>query len=406
MLSMKNHPLWPFLILLGSSLLFACVKKAPLPAWYLNIQATKETIGAEEVFRLPEDEKISFAQLLDDLDKARLIFVGENHDQVEHHQNQVKVLRGLIQKGKDVVIGMEMFERAHQPVLDRWSKGLLTEEEFLKETDWETTWGIDYELYKPILDDIKEKHLKLLGLNVQRDLVRKVGKNGIQGLSPEERKRLPEMDLTDRAHRAYVGSIYRQHHGGEAKEFDSFYQAQCLWDEGMAETLAEFLRSPEGQGKAVLVFAGNGHIIFDFGIPKRVYRRISIPYKTIVLKEWQKGRDNDLTFSGASSPLASFLWITRPNPPEKKRPRIGVMLRDAEGLKGLSIERVIPESPAEKAGLLPGDQLIAVEGKEIAKIKEIHEALDQKGWGKEVTFTILRNGEKKEIKVTLPPSQE
>ena len=75
--------------------------------------------------------------------------------------------------------------------------------------------------------------------------------------------------------------------------------------------------------------------------------------------------DEDLTFLGASSPPADFIWITRPAPPEKKRPRIGVVLSLKEDPKGIWIERVVPESPAEKAGLLPEDQFIAVEGKEI-----------------------------------------
>ena len=70
---------------------------------------------------------------------------------------------------------------------------------------------------------------------------------------------------------------------------------------------------------------------------------------------------------------------------------------------GSDRRRTIPESPAEKAGLLPGDQFIAVEGKEIKGVKDIHAALDEKGWGKEITFMILREGEKKEVTVTLPP---
>jgi len=110
----------------------------------------------------------------------------------------------------------------------------------------------------------------------------------------------------------------------------------------------------------------------------------------------------DLYFTGTSSPLANFLWITKPTPPEKKRPRMGVVLMEKEDSKGLWIERVIPESPAEKAGLLPGDQVIAVEGEDITKVKDIHDALSRKGWEKEITFTILREGLKKEMTVTLP----
>jgi S1-C subfamily serine protease len=92
---------------------------------------------------------------------------------------------------------------------------------------------------------------------------------------------------------------------------------------------------------------------------------------------------------------AHFLWITT-NP--EKEPRIRVMLKTKEDVKGLVIDQVLPGSPAEKAGLLPGDQLIAVEGIEIREVKEIHHALSEKGWGKDITFTITRDGKQKEMR--------
>jgi len=76
------------------------------------------------------------------------------------------------------------------------------------------------------------------------------------------------------------------------------------------------------------------------------------------------------------------------------------------GKKRLWIERVIPGSPAEKVGLLPGDQLIAVEGIEIKEVKEIPHALSEKGWTNDITFTIIRKGIKKEISVKLPLLKE
>ena len=63
---------------------------------------------------------------------------------------------------------------------------------------------------------------------------------------------------------------------------------------------------------------------------------------------------------------------------------------------------MLPGSPAEQAGLLPGDQLIAAEGIEIKEVKEIHHALLEKGWGNDITFAIIRQGVKKEITVKLP----
>ncbi|MEW6377196.1 MAG: ChaN family lipoprotein [Thermodesulfobacteriota bacterium] len=403
---MKNHLLWILPILFGGFLLAGCVKRTPQPLWVSKVSTMKEPIGSEEILRLPEGDQISFVQLLDDLQMARVIFVGESHDRVEHHQIQVKIIQKLLEKGKDLAIAMEMFQKGQQPVLDRWSQGLLSEEEFLKEVQWETTWGIDYHLYKGVLDEIRNNRLKVLCLNVQRDLVRKVAQNGTEGLSPEEKKMLPEMDLTDQQHRAYIRSIYKTHQGGSAKDLENFYQAQCLWDEAMAETISEFLISPEGKEKTILVFAGSGHVVFDFGIPRRFYRRAPFPFRTVVLKEWKKNVDQDLTNTGTPLSIANFLWVTRPQPPEKERPRMGVVLKQREGQKGFWIERVIPKSPAEKAGLLPGDQMVAVEGIEIARVKDIHDALSQKGWGKDFTVTILREGLKKEIMVTLPPFKE
>ena len=392
-----------FLILICGVLFSVCAGKASLPPWVTKLSMIKAPIGPEEIFKLPGGEPIKFVQLLDDLSTIRVIFAGEEHDQIEHHRIQVRMIQELVRKGRDVVLGMEMFERSQQLILDRWSQGFLTEEEFLKDIQWETTWGMNYELYKGILDEAKRHRLKVLGLNVPKNLVRKVAENGMEKLSSQDRKMLPEIDLSNQEHRAYIASTYKGHEKDSSRDFENFYQAQCLWDEGMAESLFEFLKSSQMEGKTVLVFAGSSHIAFNFGIPNRLYRRIPVLFKTIILKEWTEKLNKDFTFTKSSSLLANFLWITKPNPPEKKQPRIGVILKQQkEDQKGLWIERVLSGSPAEKAGLLPGDQLIAVEGIEIKEVKDIYHALAEKGWGNDIKFTVLRRGTKKEITVKLP----
>jgi len=378
-----------------------CMKKVP-PPWVSNISALTPPIGQEEIFRIPEGDRITFKEALDDLHLARVIFIGETHDQIEHHRIQLKVLRGLIERGKEVVIGMEMFQKSQQPILDRWSQGLLAEGEFLREVKWEATWGMDYQLYKGILDEARDRRLKILGLNVPRELVRKVAQTGMENLSAEDKERLPEMDLGDREHRAHIKSIYEGHEGGLARDFDKFYQAQVLWDEGMAEHLSKFLSSPEGQGKTAVVLAGNGHIVHRFGIPSRFYRRMPVLYKTIVLKEWSKRMGDDPMLANSSLPLADYLWITHPIPPEKKRPRIGIVLREEEAPPGVWIERVIPKTPAEKAGLLPGDRILAVDGNEIKRLRDLHNAIVPKARGKEIIMMILRDSLEKKISILLP----
>jgi len=79
---------------------------------------------------------------------------------------------------------------------------------------------MDYNLYKGLLDEAKTRRLKVLCLNIERELVRRVAQQGITGLSPEDRAKLPEMDLSDKAHRHYMASIYKSHQAGSAKNFE------------------------------------------------------------------------------------------------------------------------------------------------------------------------------------------
>ena len=80
----------------------SCVQKA-LPHWVSMIQEITPPVGSEEIFKLPEGEKRSFPQFLEELDGPRVIFVGESHDQIEHHRIQVSLLQELVIQRKWVI---------------------------------------------------------------------------------------------------------------------------------------------------------------------------------------------------------------------------------------------------------------------------------------------------------------
>jgi len=81
---------------------------------------------------------------------------------------------------------------------------------------------------------------------------------------------------------------------------------------------------------------------------------------------------------------------------------IGVELDKSKKTGVLSISKVIKGSPAEKAGIQIGDELLAING--ISFDKKNHEAMSKvKVPGKQVTCAIKRDGAKREIKLTLVP---
>ena len=68
---------------------------------------------------------------------------------------------------------------------------------------------------------------------------------------------------------------------------------------------------------------------------------------------------------------------------------------------GIYVHSVQNYSPAEKAGIQPGDIIIKADGKKIATMKELDEIKNSYKIGEKMTITINRNGEEKEFSITL-----
>ncbi len=240
--------------------------------------------------------EISFGQLLEELLRVRVIYAGEKHTRACHHAIQLRLLKALADKDPDLMVGMEMFARPYQGVLDLWSAGKLTWEELLRKTHWYANWRFDAGLYRGLLEEIQRRRLKLVALNIAFHIPPKIAVGGIENLSPAEKARLPSsIDYGDARHRAYLKKIYEAHKLKGRDRFEDFYAAQCVWEEIMAQSIAENL----GNGR-MLVILGNGHIYRKFGVPRRAFRRTGAPYRTIYPAAGLKDLPQD---------VADFIWI-------------------------------------------------------------------------------------------------
>ena len=75
---------------------------------------------------------------------------------------------------------------------------------------------------------------------------------------------------------------------------------------------------------------------------------------------------------------------------------VGIMIPHYESTK---VGSVIPEMPAEKAGVLEEDKIISIDGKEVSNWKEMAEIIHSKH-GEEISIKILRGKEEIFLKVT------
>ena len=81
------------------------------------------------------------------------------------------------------------------------------------------------------------------------------------------------------------------------------------------------------------------------------------------------------------------------------RPIIGVLGDSATD--DPRIAQVLPASPAERAGIQPGDLVTRFAGQEVKTFDELKQFVNQRHPGDEVTLEILRGDRKLEIKVIL-----
>ncbi len=286
----KNRRLWA---MLAACLLIGC---GAVPS-KTYLKDTDVVVEPGIILSAETGQPVSFEELLADLKRVRLVYVGESHTDRSHHRIQLEIISGLSEAVGEIAVGMEMMDFTYQPVLDQWSNGQLGEDDFLQKVHWYANWRYPFALYRELLEYIQQHRIPLIGLNIPFHIPPKVRIGGLESLTDADRRYLPsEIDTTDAAHRAYVEPVFNQHSFHSRANFDYFYQAQCLWEETMAETIARMM--PAG---IMVVLAGNGHIVYKFGIPERAFRRNHLPYRTIYLAS--AGSDIELAFG-------DYIWVT------------------------------------------------------------------------------------------------
>ncbi|RPI38032.1 MAG: PDZ domain-containing protein [Nitrospiraceae bacterium] len=319
-----------------------------------------------------------------------IIYVGELHDRFEHHRVQLQIIMELRKKYKKIAIGMEMFQKPFQQALDDYITGTTDEKTFLKKSEYFKRWGFDYNLYREILLYAREYKIPVIALNIRKEIVSKVSREGLQALTDEEMKEVPEyLNLSDMEYRERLRGFFESHAGLGERNFDFFYQAQVLWDESMAQNLDDFVR--KNPDYKVVVLAGTGHMTFGSGIPKRSFRLNNRDY-AVILNTGDIERD-----------VADFVLFPAPVVlPES--PKLGVLLKEEN--KKVIISQIAPDSIAGKAGLEENDVVISLDGVLVESVDDMRISLFFKKKGDEIAVKVSRKRfllgpVEKDFKITL-----
>jgi len=359
-------------------------------------------IQAGQIFSAALGRPVLWESMAEDLGRAKFVYIGETHNSLPNHDLQFRILLALSHKDANLAVGLEMFPAASQEVLNKWSLGLLTEEEFLREARWYVVWNYHWGFYRRIFALAKEQSIPLRALNVERDIITKVRMRGWEGLSDEEKKLVPKPDLSNRDHRALMKAVFSAEElppqmkgAGFEAVFEGLYGAQSAWDEVMA---ANTLKASQDGKRRVVVLAGSGHLLYNLGINRRVYETNRLLFRTVVCVTVPKGRSS-LTVSRT---LADYICGLS----EEERPAypsLGLRLRTVAGLSNLVIESKPVEGAAVGQDFEKGDIILAVNGKAYSDINDLRLELAVFTWGQEVKFKLLRAGEVREVTLRIIP---
>lgn len=207
---------------------------------------------------------IGFPELIADLAAVQVVFVGELHDNAGHHRAQLQIIRALRERGDRVAIGLEMFRSDHQQYLDQWVTGKISLDNFLPV--YQDNWSY-WDVYKDIFFYARQNAVPMIGLNLPRQIVRKVARQGFASLQAHELENLPVVScIVDPAYEQFIRRALGTHQGSRAN-FLNFCEAQLLWDKVMAQNLSSYIAA--NPGTTVVVLAGNGHS-WKPGIPRQL----------------------------------------------------------------------------------------------------------------------------------------
>jgi uncharacterized iron-regulated protein len=355
---------------------------------YKSLKELKEG----EILHLPTGLTVSAEQMIDTVSGSRVIYVGETHDNLEAHRVQLEIIRRLQEKYPgQVSVGMEMFRHSAQDDLDHWHQGNLPDKPFRKL--FRKNWGRGYGLYQPIFEYLKENSIPLIGLKSSRAMEQKFRDGG------PNQEGMPEIDTSDEYHRTYSMSLFGgndTHTGVVSKP----YQMLLLWEESMAETVANFLKSESNKDRKLIVLAGGFHVQYGFGIPKRAFRRVPHTYSIIlpaVTEIPKELKNREMKMKSVSVPLyaSNFGWKVYYKVPPPNRIKLGVYLGELEdGIKVLKVEK---DSNAERMNLQKDDVLLALDGNELADIEELTTQLQKHSFGDTIHLKIKRGNSEQDV---------
>lgn len=220
----------------------------------------------------------NLAEVVKNVERADVIFIGEIHYNPQHHTAQLDIVRSLHAKKLPMAIGLEMFTPEDQQKLDDWTGGKLDEESFIP--IYSRNWSYGWQLYRDLFVFARDNHIPLIALNIPKAVISRVMAQGPSSLQESEIPPKISWSLNE-SQADYMSIISQQVFGNSPPEkyVARLCAAQALRNSGMAWNIAKYKQ--EHAADKVVVLAGTWHAVKN-GVPERLSAYGTLTYKVIL----------------------------------------------------------------------------------------------------------------------------
>lgn len=189
---------------------------------------------------------------------ARVVYLGENHDNPAHHAHQARVLRALLDAGARPALAFEMLTQDQQREVDeamRQADGTAALDARLR---WRERGWPDFAMYQPLFELALRFHLPVMAADLDPGTVRRIAKEGLGVLPEAERAQLASRLRPDPEREARLEREIAEAHCGllPAAAIPFMAQAWHAHNVVMARRIGRAL----DEGRRVVVIVGRGHL--------------------------------------------------------------------------------------------------------------------------------------------------
>lgn len=261
--------------------LAACLGSRPRP----NVASLPVESAVTRIYDARRGQLVTFDAFVRRLDKADVIFFGEQHDDPVTHAVELAFLAALGARRPNLTLSLEMFERDVQGALDAYLRGTVTETDFLAATRPWDRYATDY---RGMVELARVRGWPVVAANIPRPLASAVSRAGLAALDTIAASNKPWIAREHHCPRddEYFTRFAKQMEGhrngaaqaaadttGIGRMTQRFYDAQCAKDEAMGEAVADAWRRA-GPGALVVHYDGAFHSDYRLGTAERVRRRL------------------------------------------------------------------------------------------------------------------------------------